>query len=414
MLPPTPEGSADARASPAARPADPRATRTLAALCVTVTISYGVLYYAFTVLAPAITADTGWSTPAITTAFSVGNLLGAIAGVAVGRVIQARGPRVVMTTGSVLGAAAIGIIAIAPTMAVFVVGWLLAGAANAGTFYPPAFAALTQWFGAHRVRAITTLTLVAGFASTIFAPLTALLSEELGWRGAYLVLGSAMVVINAPAHFFALRLPWRPHEQGTRHRPDKHVLTSRPFVLVTASGTLAALTMYSSIVHLVALLLDQGFSVQLAAWVLGLSGAGQVAGRLLYPWLDRRFAPHARATLIISLLAATLIALSVTPGPSTVVIAIAVLSGAARGLFTLIAATVVGDYWGTERYAALNGIYNAPVGIATAVAPAFGAAIAATTGSYRALFAVLGVLAFISATLAARAGTPPTHSQAHR
>lgn len=377
------------------------------ALCVTVTISYGVLYYAFTVLAPAISDDTGWSAPAITTAFSVGNLFGAIAGVAVGRLIQARGPRVAMTAGSVLGAAAVALIALAPTMPVFMTGWLLAGAANAATFYPAAFAALTQWFRARRVWAITTLSLVAGFASTIFAPLTAFLGEELGWRGAYLVLAAAMLVVNAPAHFFALGLPWQPESRGPHPRADRAVITSRTFFLVTASGTLAALAMYSSVVHLVALLLDQGFSVPLAAWALGLSGAGQVGGRLFYPRLDRRFPPHLRAALVIALLAVTLLALAAVPGPLALVMAVAVLSGAARGLFTLINATVVGDYWGTARYAALNGIYNAPVGIAAAIAPAFGAAIAAMTGSYRALFLVLGVLALISATLATRAGVAP-------
>lgn len=376
-------------------------------LCVTVTVSYGVLYYAFTVLAPMITEDTGWSAPAITTAFSVGSLIGAIAGVAVGRLIQARGPRVVMTAGSVLGAAAVGVIAIAPTMPVFFAGWLLAGVASAGTFYPPAFAALTQWFGTRRVWAITTLSLAAGFASTIFAPLTAFLGEELGWRGAYLVLGAAMAAINAPAHFVALRLPWQPVSRGVHRQADRDVLTSRTFVLVTAAGTLAALAMYSSVVHLVPLLLDQGFSVYLAAWALGLSGAGQVAGRLLYPWLDRRFAPHVRAALVIGMLGATLLVLAAVPGPAVLVIAIAVVSGAARGLFTLINATVVGDYWGTARYAALNGVHNAPVGIATAMAPAFGAVIATTTGSYRALFAVIGVLALLAAVLAAQARDSP-------
>lgn len=372
-------------------------------LCITVTVSYGALYYAFTVLATSITADTGWSTPAVTTAFSAGNLLGAIAGVTAGRLIQARGPRVVMTAGSVLGAAAIAVIAAAPTMPVFFGGWLLAGVASAGTFYPPAFAALTQWFGARRVWAITTLSLAAGFSSTIFAPLTAFLGAELGWRGAYLVLGCALVLINAPAHFAALRLPWQPQIHRTQPRADRDVATSRNFLLVTASGTLAALAMYTSIVHLVALLLEQGFSVQLAAWVLGLSGAGQVIGRLFYPWLDRRFSSHVRAALLIGLLAVTLFGLAAVTGPTALVVAIAVLSGAARGLFTLINATVVGDYWGTARYAALNGIYNAPVGIATALAPAFGAAVAAMTGSYRTLFVVIGLLALLGAALAAHA-----------
>lgn len=382
---------------------DPRAGRALVTLCGTVTIAYGVLYYAFAVLAPAIVEDTGWSSPAVTTAFSAGSLFGAIGGIAVGRLIQARGPRGVMTAGSVLGAAAVCVVATAPSLPVFAVGWLLAGAAGAGTFYPPAFAALTQWFGTRRVRAITTLSLVAGFSSTIFAPLTGLLGEQLGWRGAYLVLAAALLVLNAPGHLLALQIPWHPAGRRTHSTADREVLRSRTFLLVTASGTLAALAMYTSLVHLVPLLLGEGFSVQAAAWALGLSGAGQVAGRLFYPWLDRRLAAHVRGSLVVALLAVTLLVLAAVPGPAALVIAIAVLSGAARGLFTLITATVVADYWGTERYAALNGIYNAPVGVATALAPAFGAAVAELTGSYRGLFVVLGGLALCSAALAAGA-----------
>lgn len=80
------------------------------ALCASVTISYGVLYYAFTVLAPAISADTGWSPTAVTGAFSAGSLTGAVAGIAAGRLLQRRGPRLVMTPGGVLGAAAVAVV----------------------------------------------------------------------------------------------------------------------------------------------------------------------------------------------------------------------------------------------------------------------------------------------------------------
>lgn len=381
---------------------DAGARRVLVTLCVTVTVAYGVLYYAFTVLSPAIADDTGWSATAVTAAFSAGSLFGALAGIAAGRLLQRRGPRLVMTAGSALGAAAMTVVAIAPTLPVFVAGWLLAGAASAGTFYAPAFAALTEWYGAHRVRAITTLTLVAGFASTIFAPLTALLGELLGWRGTYGVL-AGILLATAPAHLVGLGLRWRPAARDTASTAvaDRAVLTSRTFVVVTASGALASLAMYTSLVHLVPLLLDRGLDVQLAAWALGLSGAGQVGGRLLYPRLDRRLAPNARAVLVIGALAATLLLLAAAPGPVALLMAVAVVSGAARGLFTLVSATVVSDHWGTERYAALNGVYNAPLGVAAALSPAFGAAVAAWTGSHTALFVVLGLLALAGAGLAA-------------
>jgi MFS family permease len=380
----------------------------LVALCVSVTVSYGVLYYAFTVLAPAISADTGWSATAVTAAFSAGSLTGAVAGIAAGRLLQRRGPRLVMTAGSVLGAGAVAVVALAPSYPVFVLGWLLVGLASAGTFYPPAFAALTHWYGTGRVRAITTLTLVAGFASTIFAPLTAALGEWFGWRDTYLILAALLFVMTVPAHALALRLPWH-HDAGTSHaRADRDVLTSRTFLLMAASGTLASLAMYASLVNLVPLLLHHGVSLQLAAWVLGLSGAGQVAGRLAYPALDRWLSPNARSAGVMGVMGVTLAALGLVPGPALVLVLVAVLGGAARGLFTLVGATLVSDHWGPQRYAAINGVYHAPKGVAAALAPAFGASVAAITGGYPAMFGVLAALALVGAVLAACAGDP-TH-----
>jgi nucleotide-binding universal stress UspA family protein len=129
------------------------------ALCVTEIVSYGVLFYAFTVLLPRIVDNTGWSATAVTAAFSAGSLTGGVAGIAAGRALQRHGPRWVMTGGSALGAVATLGVAWSPSYAVFFAAWVLAGVASAGLFYAPAFAALTAWYGDRRVQAITTLTL---------------------------------------------------------------------------------------------------------------------------------------------------------------------------------------------------------------------------------------------------------------
>ena len=156
--------------------------RVLVVLCVTEIVSWGVLYYAFPVLAPTIAADTGWSIAAMTAAFSTGLVVSALVGIPVGRWLDRIGPRPVMTTGSVLAVPAVVGIAAAPTLPWFFAAWVLAGVAMAGTLYPPAFAALTRWWGPRRVTALTALTLLAGLASTIFAPLTAALLAHLRWR----------------------------------------------------------------------------------------------------------------------------------------------------------------------------------------------------------------------------------------
>lgn len=222
--------------------ADPRARWALAALCVTVTTSYGVLYYAFPVLAPMARDDTGWSLVHMTAAFSAAQVVAGLGGAPVGRWMERSGPRSVMTAAAVLGAVAAGAIAAAPSLPVFTLAWLAAGVAMAGLLYPPAFAAITHWFGARRVRALTVLTLVAGLSSTIFAPLAEALGSALGWRGAYVVLALIMVAVVIPLHAFALTPVWRSVRGTGAGRAAASsvgpIVASRAFLALTAAVSL--------------------------------------------------------------------------------------------------------------------------------------------------------------------------------
>ncbi|WP_258934752.1 MFS transporter [Nesterenkonia pannonica] len=149
----------------------------LTGLCITQITAWGTLYYAFPVLSARIAEDTGWTVAQTTAAYSAGLVVSALLGIPAGRLLDRRGPRLVMTAGSVAGTAALVIIAAAPNYPVFVVGWLLAGVGMAGTLYPPAFAAVTRWYGHRRVFALTVITLIGGLASTVFAPVTEALAE---------------------------------------------------------------------------------------------------------------------------------------------------------------------------------------------------------------------------------------------
>ncbi len=250
----------------------------LVSLCIGQITSWGVLYYAFTVMSPAISEDTGWSAPAVTAAFSSALVISAVLGIAVGRWLDRIGPRAIMTTGALLGPLTLVGVATAPNFGWFLTAWIAAGVAMSGVLYAPAFAALTRWFGPRAVGALTALTLVAGLASTVFAPLTAALLSQ---------LGSAQYVSRPHCAI------GRRHDSAALLRVATHMASppnarctnaptttarSRPFVVLTVAFALAALASYAVVVNLVPLMAQRGISTGAAAVALGLGGAGTGLG----------------------------------------------------------------------------------------------------------------------------------------
>ncbi|PWK87221.1 putative MFS family arabinose efflux permease [Lentzea atacamensis] len=373
--------------------------RVLIVLCVTEITSWGVLYYAFPVLATSISAQTGWSLAWVTAGFSVSQVVAALVGVPAGRLLDRHGPRPVMTAGSLLAVPAVVAIATAQSPAWFIGAWAVAGVAMAGVLYPPAFAALTRWHGPDRVPALTTLTLVAGLASTVFAPLTAWLGTHLDWRETYLALAVILGVITIPAHLWGLRLPWPSIEHEHEEHHPSAIARSAPFLALTVAMSLAALSVYAGVVNLVPLLTERGLSTSVAAVALGLGGAGQVLGRLGYGRLAAATSVRVRTAVVLLASAVVTVLLGVVPGPALLLIAGAVLAGVTRGILTLVQATAITDRWGAAHYGRLSGLLMGPVMLTAAVAPWAGSAMASWLGGYPAVFVALGVIGVLAAAL---------------
>lgn len=373
--------------------------RVLVVLCVTEIVSWGVLYYAFPVLAPAMSRDTGWSPTLLTAGFSLALGVSALVGVPVGRRLDRVGPRAVMCAGSVLAVPAIVVVATARSPWTYLAGWVLAGIAAGGVLYPPAFAALTRWWAPRQVVALMLLTTAAGLSSTAFAPLTAALLSRFGWRETYLVLAAVLAAVTIPLHAWGLRGPWPPAPPARAGAAPRPVLRSRAFLLLTAALALATLSAYAVLINLVPLLLGRGLDTPTAALALGLGGVGQVVGRLGYGRLAAVTTARGRAVLVFALSAGTTLALALVPGPVGLLVGLAVTAGIVRGIFTLLQATAVADRWGTAHYGRLNGILSAPSTVAMAVAPFAGTALAEVLGGYPAVFVLLAVLAAASSVL---------------
>ena len=377
--------------------------RVLVTLCVTETTSWGVLYYAFPVLAGQVGADTGWSLTRLSAAFSLALLVSALVGIPVGRWLDRHGPRWLMTTGSALAVMALCGVALVPSFRWFVGAWSVAGVAMSAVLYPPAFAALTRWYGERRVHALTVLTLAAGLASTIFAPITAALAAQLSWRATYLVLAGLLAVVTIPGHLLGLRLPWPPPPPSLASgagvvRAPRAVVRSGAFACLVAGFALTSLTAYVVVITLVPLLAERGIGPRTAAVVLGVGGIGQVLGRLGYAPLTRHLSVRPRTAVVLGVVALTTALLGVLTWLPAL-IAVAVLAGMVRGITTLLQATAVTDRWGPRHYGVLSSVVAAPSTITIAVAPVVGAGLAALVGGYASMLVCMAVVGLGAAVL---------------
>src|SRR5471032_3364613 len=172
-----------------AKPSD-RARGAIAtwALATAQLVSWGSIYYAFSLFVVPMESALGWSRTATNAALSVGLLISGLTAYPIGTWIDHGHGRRVMVCGTLLAGAMLALWSQAHSHVTLFLVWIGLGVAMAATLYDPVFAVITRDFpGSFRTK-ITLITLVAGFASTVFIPLTQGLIEWCGWRGALLVL----------------------------------------------------------------------------------------------------------------------------------------------------------------------------------------------------------------------------------
>ena len=378
----------------------------LVALCLAELTSWGLLYYSLPVAVTPISDDTGWSHTAVTGALTVGLIVSALAGVRVGRLLDAHGPRWIMSTGAIIGVLALLLVAAAPNLPIVVLAGALAGFAQAATLYPPAFAVVTRWYGTQRVKPLTTITLVGGLASTVFAPLIAWLIDSLGWRPTYVVLAALLALITLPLHLLFLNRTWTDTAATTTRRPTRaeiRTVTRAPrFILLQIAVAAATFSLFAVTINIIPVLTERGAAYGQAAVALGLVGFGQVAGRFGYPSIERHTSARTRTVILFASGALGLWLIALVPGPLWLIIGIAMVTGGVRGCMTLFQATAVADRWGTTHFGAINGVFVAPITAGTALAPVAGPALAEVLGSYSLMAVTMAALLTAATVLSAR------------
>lgn len=384
-----------------------------AALAITETISWGIVYYAFTVFLTPMETELGWSRSQLTGGFSLALLIAGAMAFPVGTWIDRHGARWLMTTGSVLASLLVIAWSQVNDLTTFYLVWAGLGVCAATVLYEPAFAVMAIWFVRRRSTALAIITFAAGLASTIFVPLSDALLRNFGWRQSILMLGIFLAVTTIPLHAFVLRR--RPADLGllpdgesnaialhttTIHFSLSDALHSRFFWLLTLAFSLAYLAANAVRVHFIPFLIDSGIDASTAAFASGSIGLMQVAGRLVFAPLDSRFSGRVMVAAVFALQAAGMFVLLMGTSLATVGIFVVVF-GAAYGAQTLARASIIAELFGSSHYGRISSVMAVFLTLAGTAAPVGAGLIYDRFGSYQPVLLIVIVLALAASSLIA-------------
>ena len=366
-------------------------------------ISWGSVFYTFSLVMGPIEQELGLSRAQSSLAFSLALLVEGLMAYPVGRWIDAGHERVVMTCGSLLAALCLLLHAQVTGIAGFYAVWAGLGAAMAAILYSPVFAVVTRRFPDDFRRAIIIMTFLGGLASTVFIPFTAWLIANWGWRQALVLLAGFHLLLCAPLHALALggapARRVRPQTNEERTDPGlRQLVRSAPFLLIGVFVILLMAVTAALPAHMVSLLREGGMS---EAWVIAIPasiGAIQVLGRLLLFFFERYFDLHLANRLIPCLLPLGLLALLAVPassGGQVGVVLFVLLYGLGNGMLTIVKGTAIAQYVNRDHVATLNGVLGLPLALARAGAPLMVGLLWTPTGGYTQALWLLLVMSLV-------------------
>ena len=379
------------------------------------TLAWASSYYLPAMLAAPMADDLGVPTPTVYAAFSGAMVVSAFVGPWAGLAIDRHGGRIVLVGTSLMFALGLAMLGSAQSLWAMVAAWLILGLAMGAGLYEAAFSSLVRLYGHHARGAITGITLIAGFASTVGWPLSAWMETRFGWREACFGWAGLHLLIGVPLNAWLPKLPTSPKVEkpvvaasteavsspATAPPPKHQKLATALLAFVFAATWFISTAMAT---HLPRMLEAAGATLAAAVAVGALIGPAQVAGRVLefgflrhvHPLLSARLAAMAHPAGAAVLLMA---------GPAMAPV-FAVLHGAGNGILTIAKGTLPLALFGSDGYGARQGWLMMPARIAQAAAPLlFGLALDAWGANALWLSGAIG-LAACGALLLLRAQSP--------
>lgn len=384
-------------------------TRVVLPLGIAQTLAWGSTYYLPAILAVPMARDLGISTGEVYGAFSLALLVTAILGPLAGRRIDRHGGRDVLALSNLLFAAGLLLLGLADGILLLWAGWLVIGIGMALGLYEAAFSTLAGIFGRDARAAISGITLLAGFASTVCWPLTGWFEAEIGWRGACFAWAAIHLLIGLPLNRLLLPVGTQPAPENTAS--SAAIVPGLTMMLLAFVFAVTWFTSTAMAAHLPRLLQETGLSPAAAIATAALIGPAQVAARFFEFTVLRRLQPitTARLATVAHPLGALGMAILGAPGATL----FTVMHGAGNGILTIAKGTLPLAIFGPHGYGLRQGLLMVPARFLQALAPFVFALLIDRFGDGALAFtALLGLLAFAALSVLKQT-TRSSHETSH-
>jgi len=371
------------------------------------TVLWASLYYSFPALLPEWERPLGWSRTELSAAFSAALVVSALLAPSVGHLIDRGLSRYVFTGSAVLGATLLVALSQVTQLWQFFAVWIGLGVAMSGALYEACFAIVTRCMGRRAKRAITLITLVAGFAGTVSFPTAQAFVDLIGWRGAVLVFAAAAITIAAPLLWYGCH-----HAEGQFHETSspedrnpervRQVLRSLTFWLLAIAFAGIAVEHGGIITHMLLILDDRGVHPEAAVLAASMIGPMQVTGRLAMMAAERYVSIVGIAVGCFLAMFGAATCLLFGGGSAGLIAAFVILHGAGYGVTSIVRPVITAEFLGRQGFGVVSGMIALPFMFGFAAAPAL-TSLAWEAGGYDLVLVlaiaivVLGLVSFLAA-----------------
>lgn len=348
----------------------------LAGLALTRIIGWGSTYYAPSLLAGYLGNELGLGIEMVFGGITVLLVTGALFSPAIGRHLDSHGTRRAMSVGAVICAIGLALLAAAQGPVSYLASWFVIGIGHSMTLANVGNVTVAQLMGEGTRRAIGLMMLVTGFASSVFWPLAAVLSDAFGWRVAWLIFAAMQLVIVLPIHLAIPafhRLPAAPAverpariEEAGRVPPAQRGAT---FWFVALIFSASGLVSWGLPLNLIGVLQNLGLGATTAVAVATLSGPATLMARLVDAMAGEKLPVERVALAGLVLGALSCLWIGLAPGSLASATVFVVCFSAAMGVISVARATLPLALFGRLGFGAMLGRLAVPQNLCFAAAP---------------------------------------------